>query len=126
MFMKLCATLCLALWLVGVTGFTAEGLAPKTVASLRFDVQGPDGARQRALAVWPIPVAPGEKLPIVLAFHGKGESELGPERGYAAWIERYALRRAYDALLGGPLSAASFGGLVRPKELAALNRGLQA
>ena len=123
--MKLCATLCLAFWLVGVTGLTAEGLAPKTVASLRFDVRGPDGAPQRALAVWPIPMAPSEKLPIVLAFHGKGESQLGPERGYAAWIERYGLRKAYDALLGGPLGAAAFGGLVREGELAAVNRGLR-
>ena len=123
--MKLCATLCLALWLVGVTGFTAEGLAPKTVASLRFDVRGPDGAPQRALAVWPIPVAPSEKLPIVVALHGKGESQLGAERGYAAWIERYGLRKAYDALLGGPLGAAAYGGLVREGELAAVNHGLR-
>lgn len=124
--MKLCAILCLALGLVGAIGFKAEGLAPKTVASLRFDVTGPGGLEQKALGVWPIPVAPGEKLPIVIALHGKSESQLGPERGYAAWIERYGLRKAYDALLSGALSEATFGGLVRPAELASLNRGLTA
>ncbi|MET0339688.1 MAG: alpha/beta hydrolase-fold protein [Polyangiales bacterium] len=124
--MKLCAILCLALGLVGAIGFKAEGSAPRTVASLRFDVTGPGGATQKALGVWPIPVAPGEKLPVVIALHGKAESELGAERGYAAWIERYALRRAYDAMLAGALGESFFGaGMVRPAELAALNHGLR-
>ncbi|HEX5660451.1 MAG TPA: alpha/beta hydrolase-fold protein, partial [Polyangiales bacterium] len=62
----------------------------------------------------------------MIAFHGKGESVLGPARGYAAWMDRYGLGNAYSALLGAPVVASAFGGLVRDKELAALNAELRA
>jgi iron(III)-salmochelin esterase len=121
---KLCAILGLALLLVSAGGPAAQGRSPRTVASLRFGVRGVSGSEQ-AIAAWPIPTAPGEKLPILVALHGKGESKLGPQRGYAAWVERYGLRRAYESLLSGVLSPASFGGLVREGELDARNLDLQ-
>jgi iron(III)-salmochelin esterase len=121
---KLCAILGLALLLVSAVGPAAQGRAPRTVASLRFGVHGPTGNEQ-AIAVWPIPTAAGEKLPVLIALHGKGESMLGATRGYAAWVERYGLRRAYDAMLSGVLSPASFGGLVREADLAVRNADLR-
>jgi enterochelin esterase-like enzyme len=121
---KLCAILGLALLLVSAVGPAARGRAPRTVASLRFAIKGPSGSEQ-AIAAWPIPTEPGEKLPVVVALHGKGESVLGPQRGYAAWVERYGLRRAYESLLSGVLSPASYGGLVRDAELTARNDDLR-
>lgn len=113
--------------LVFAGGWTERGFAePAQLSSLRFAVPGFGSAREQAIAVWSTPASPDEKLPIVIAFHGKGESALGPARGYTAWVERYGLSKAYAALLGGPLTPAAFGGLVRKPELAALNAELRA
>ncbi|HEX6240401.1 MAG TPA: alpha/beta hydrolase-fold protein [Polyangiales bacterium] len=97
------------------------------VQVVRFLVHGPS-EREPAIAVWPRGKASSrsERLPLVIAFHGKGESKLGPERGYRAWVERYGLTRAYEALLGGLLVRDAFGGLVRDAELKAVNADLKA
>jgi dienelactone hydrolase len=101
--------------------------AASPLSSLRFSVEAAKGeGREQAIALWAPPAQAGEQLPIVIAFHGKGESVLGPARGYAAWMDRYGLGNAYNALLGPPLSATAFGGLVRDKELAGLNAELKA
>ena len=113
-------------------GWTERTHAAPQLASLRFAVPArPGEARadaepEQAIAVWSTPVTPGEKLPVVIAFHGRGESALGPQRGYAAWVELYGLNKAYTALLGGPLTRSAFGGLVRDGELDALNAELRA
>lgn len=121
--LTLCALLCVA--------------APRPVASdadgssgnvevVRFLVHGPE-KREPAIAVWPRgKYVKGEALPLVIAFHGKGEQRLGPERGYRAWVEKYGLVPAYEALLGGVLTKDAFGGLVRDAELARLNTELKA
>lgn len=45
-----------------------------------------------------------EPVPLLIAFHGKGEC--GDERlGVFAWAERYGLTRAYDRLLHAPVQA---------------------
>jgi enterochelin esterase-like enzyme len=98
--------------------------AASSLTSQRFSVEAPKG-REQAIAIWAPPADENDKLPVVVAFHGKGESVLGPTRGYAAWVERYGLSNAYNALLTPPLSAAAFGGLVREKELNALNAELK-
>lgn len=98
--------------------------AASSLTSQRFSVDAPKG-REQAIALWEPPADPNEKLPIVVAFHGKGESVLGPTRGYAAWVDRYGLSDAYAALLAPPLTAGAFGGLVRDRELSALNAELR-
>jgi dienelactone hydrolase len=103
--------------------FAKVGQADPTVLTRRFTIAGMAGPEQ-AIAVWSPPRDSEQKLPIVIAFHGKGESTLGPKRGYAAWLERYGIDAAYAALLGGVLEPASFGGLVREAELAFKNRAL--
>lgn len=101
--------------------------AASPLTSQRFSVEAARGdGREQAIALWAPPAKQGEQLPIVIAFHGKGESVLGPARGYAAWMDRYGLGNAYNALLGAPLTAAAFGGLVREKELDGLNAELKA
>jgi dienelactone hydrolase len=84
--------------------------------------------RETAIALWSRGRVGSkeERYPLVIAFHGMGESKLGPERGYKAWVERYGLREAYAALLGGVLVREAFGGLVREAELKALNVELKA
>jgi len=106
----------------------AGAFAPASNRALvthRFDVQSEHGTAERVLAVWAPPASADEKLPVVIAFHGKGESVLGAARGYTAWLDRYQVDRAYRALLAPPLLASALGGLVRPAELATLNDELR-
>lgn len=100
--------------------------AATPLRSQRFSIDAANGRHEQALALWAPPTRADEQLPIVIAFHGMGESKLGPARGYAAWVERYGLARAYDALLAPPVTAEAFGGLVRERELSSLNGELRA
>lgn len=118
--------LALVLACIAPLALRGVGSAQARVQHKRFGVKGPSGAREQVVAVWAPPRAADVKLPLVIAFHGKAESQLGPAQGYAAWVERYGLVRAYDALLGAPLTARAFGGLVREPDLAALNAALEA
>ena len=93
---------------------------------MRFAIHGPNGERQSALGRWPTERPQDERWPIVIAFHGMGESRQGPDKGYRAWLERYGLGPAFEALLGNSLTKDDFGGLVRDEELQSLNSELKA
>jgi iron(III)-salmochelin esterase len=101
------------------------GRAQSRIQTVRFTIHGPDGDRQSAIAVWPEERPQNERWPVVIAFHGMGESRIGKDKGYRAWLERYGLGPAFEALLGGPLGRDTFGGLVRDQQLAALNAELK-
>ncbi len=103
-----------------------ETRAAGKLQTVRFAIHGPSGERQSALAVWPSERPQDERWPIVIAFHGMGESRQGPEKGYRAWLERYGLGPAFEALLGNSLTRENFGGLVRDAELRMLNAELEA
>jgi iron(III)-salmochelin esterase len=132
--MRLCSLL-FALLVLGVLAGGAgrsSGASPAladdgSVQVTRFSVAGVRGGRESAIAVWPRHrIAKGEQLPVVFAFHGRGEARLGPAEGYRAWVDRYGLTAAYEAMLGGNLVREAFGGLVREAELRALNAELSA
>lgn len=125
-------TLCLALSLGCALGAVlpwpmASKARPGDVQVVRFMVHGLSGDREPAIGVWSrAGLEKTERLPLVIAFHGMGESKLGPERGYRAWVDQYGLTSAYDALLGGLLVRSAFGDLVRDAELKAFNQELKA
>jgi predicted esterase len=114
-----CAFAAAALWPA------SRGAAESRVQTARFSIHGPSGDRESAIAVWPAGRSK-ERWPIVVAFHGMGESKAGRDKGYKAWVDRYNLAEAYEAMLAGPLGKGSFGGLVRDAELARLNAELKA
>lgn len=68
--------------------------------------------------------APGERFPVLIALHGRGETMKGPERGARGWVDDYALGRAAARLAHPPLVAADFEGFVEAPRLAVLNRAL--
>jgi iron(III)-salmochelin esterase len=113
-----------ALGLGFVALLAGVGSAAPGVVVQSFSVAGPDGVNEQAIAIFP--QGASAPLPIVVAFHGKGESALGPARGYRAWADDYGLDRAFAVLLAGPLTAPAFGGLVRPAELARMNELLRS
>ncbi len=103
-----------------------RGRAAGNLQTVRFAIHGPDGDRQYALAVWPTGKPQDERWPLLIAFHGMAEAKQGKERGYRAWFDRYGMGAAFEALLGGKLTRAHFGGLVRDDMLLAYNEELKA
>ena len=64
-----------------------------------------------------------EKLPVLIAMHGLGESEKGPERGARGWLDDYRLDKALERLAEPPLNEADYqrlGGSSRRGELNAV------
>src|SRR3954471_22125310 len=87
--------------------------------------------------------AEGERFPVLIALHGRGETLKGPERGARGWVADYALGRAaerlappppppphLEGLVGAPrpppLSAHDFEGFVEAPRLTLLNSALAA
>jgi enterochelin esterase-like enzyme len=68
--------------------------------------------------------APGEKFPVLVAFHGRGETLKGPERGARGWVDDYELGHAAARLAHPPLTAADFENFVEEPRLHALNQAL--
>src|SRR3954465_705617 len=70
--------------------------------------------------------AAGERFPVLIALHGRGETMKGPERGARGWGSDYALGRAAGGRPPPPLGDSDFEGFVEAPRLALLNRALGA
>ncbi len=80
----------------------------------------------RAVVLLPAWSKPSEKLPLLLAFHGRGEALKGPSAGVFGWPKDYALPRAIERISAPPLTPRDFEGMVDPKRLASQNAELSA
>lgn len=67
---------------------------------------------------------PGEKFPLLVAFHGRGETLKGPERGARGWVDDYLLGHAARRLAHPPLTADDFENFVDERRLNELNHAL--
>jgi enterochelin esterase-like enzyme len=67
---------------------------------------------------------PGEKFPVLVAFHGRGETLKGPERGARGWVDDYLLAHAERRLAHPPLTYDDFENFVEERRLNALNQAL--
>ncbi|HVU00168.1 MAG TPA: alpha/beta hydrolase-fold protein [Polyangiaceae bacterium] len=65
-------------------------------------------------------------LPVLVAFHGRGESLKGPKLGARGWRDDYALDTTVRRLSSPPLTEGDFLGFVTEERLAKLNAGLRA
>ena len=112
----------------------AEGAGPAGAAApdagtggraqvLEWSFGGDASPEARASVVLP-PLRPGERTPLLIALHGRGEARKGPELGALGWPHDYALPRAARRLRSPPLQAADFEGFVAPKRLAEHNARL--
>lgn len=68
---------------------------------------------------------PGERFPLLIALHGRGEAMKGSMRGSRGWVDDYALGRAIRRLAMPPLERTDFEGIVDPKRLNLLNEELR-
>jgi pimeloyl-ACP methyl ester carboxylesterase len=120
-----------------VVGLCAFALTPALHAQITSDVvhqynlnvTGPTGQPERVLVT--LPRLPGhalnpegERWPLLVALHGRGEAAQGPTRGYLGWNVMYGLPRAFAALQRGRLTTADYGGFVRPQQLEQRNAQL--
>lgn len=77
-----------------------------------------------AVALVPSWGAPGERFPLLIACHGRGEARKGPEEGAMGWPRDYALLRAIRRVCEPPLTSSDLEGFVDPKRLGKLNADL--
>lgn len=78
----------------------------------------------RAVALVPGWMKAGERMPLLLALHGRGEANKGAAEGVMGWPRDYALLRAINRVCAPPLTSDDLEGFVDPKRLAEHNRTL--
>jgi iron(III)-salmochelin esterase len=67
---------------------------------------------------------PGQRYPVLIALHGRGESLKGSRRGARGWLDDYLLERALERVQRPPLLTRDFEGFVTEDRLRLLNEGL--
>jgi hypothetical protein len=77
---------------------------------------------KRATVLLPFP-PPAEKLPVLVALHGMGET-VDPATGAHGWLDAYELDVAIAQLRAPPLEEDAFRGLVTPQHLHDVNDAL--
>lgn len=102
---------------------TAESLPePPRELSWIFP-EGPFGGTEVVIAIPPRADAQA-RFPVLIAFHGRGESVKGSRRGSRGWLDDYQLARAVSRLGNPPLHAADFESFVGGERLGLLNADL--
>jgi iron(III)-salmochelin esterase len=66
----------------------------------------------------------GERFPVLVALHGRGEAFKGPKRGARGWVEDYELPAAVARLHAPPLTETDFKKFVEPDRLDGFNQTL--
>ncbi|HEV8551497.1 MAG TPA: hypothetical protein VGQ57_20760, partial [Polyangiaceae bacterium] len=101
----------------------APGRVPADERTWKFPESGV--GRMNVVVVVP-EHAEGQRFPVLIALHGRGETLKGPERGARGWVDDYALGRATERLAHPPLAPADFENFVEPERMKALNAALAA
>lgn len=78
----------------------------------------------RAVTLVPGWMKPAQRMPMLVALHGRGEALKGPAEGVMGWPRDYALLRAISRVCAPPLTSDDLEGFVDPKRLAAHNEAL--
>ncbi len=126
---RLMAALFAAVLPLGMAGWGASRAQPanEAVHYRRLELHAPWG-EQRVLVTFPrrpdrLQHPPGERYPVVIALHGRGEAN--PERGHIGWASRYGLSDAFEVLSGNRVSSLNYRGFVRESHLGYVNESLR-
>ena len=115
--------------LLGVATLRAGAQTTSRPSTLRASIwnfaQTPLG-RMRAVVLTPSQLAPGERLPLLVALHGWGETLRGVDRGALGWSRDYELGASDAELRRQPLRAEAFLGFVDADRFGRLRRDLAA
>lgn len=77
-----------------------------------------------AAVLMPSWAKPGERFPLLVACHGRGEAHKGPQEGMMGWPRDYALLRALRRVCEPPLTSTDLEGFVEPRRLKLYNEQL--
>jgi enterochelin esterase-like enzyme len=100
--------------------------APRPPAGIReitWHVGTPFGPSDVVIAI-PEEATPANRYPVLVAFHGRGESLKGPNRGPRGWVQDYALGTTVKRLHAPPLVPDDFLGFTTDERLDTLNHEL--
>jgi len=110
---------------------SASGVTPASAplgtlreSTFHFE-HGPFGPTE-VIALVPDDAPPSGRFPVLVAFHGRGESLKGPLLGARGWVDDYELGTTIRRLARPPLVEDDLLGLVTRERLTALNAGLSA
>jgi len=115
-----------------VLGRRARGAsAPASVSStnirlLDWDLGGYSWGRAHAEVIVPTWGRDGDRFPVLVALHGRGEALKGPVEGAMGWPRDYAMVRAIDRLRSPPLDSGDYEGFVVPERMRDANAALAA
>jgi enterochelin esterase-like enzyme len=99
-------------------------VAETAFAEMMFDFPSLPFGAERALVVVPRGADAGERFPVLVALHGRGESVRGATAGARGWMDDYELGRAIERLRSPPLVREDFRGFVDDARLAQINASL--
>ncbi len=102
----------------------AEPVFSLQAHELRLELSHPEFGPIPVRVAVPARKTQAERLPLLIAFHGRGESTKGPERGVSGWFDDYALLRTIDRLQAPPLTREDFEGFVAKERLSEVNERL--
>ena len=91
-----------------------------------IDFSEQQGGPQKVVVVVPRWGDAGDRLPLLIALLGRGESNHGLAVGAWGWVRDYWLDRAMLALRQGSVSAAALGNITNESHLNRLNAALAA
>lgn len=84
------------------------------------------GHRVDVVVSVPPQTKPGQRFPVLVALHGRGESKKGSARGARGWLDDYELSTALKRLANPPLTREDYRGYVRAARLKEVNERLAA
>ena len=96
----------------------------RLASELTWDYPSSELGPMRVVVLVPAHVE-GARLPVLVAFHGRGEALKGPEAGARGWIDDYYLPTTIERLHRPPLTLADLRGYADEARLARLNDSLQ-
>jgi enterochelin esterase-like enzyme len=79
---------------------------------------------EKALAIVPRWGEPGERFPVLVALHGRGEAVRGMDVGARGWMQDYGLGKTIARLRSPPLTRDDLKGFVDEARLARINASL--
>jgi enterochelin esterase-like enzyme len=93
-------------------------------AEKELEFEGSAVGPEKALAIVPRWGEPGERFPVLVALHGRGEAVRGMDVGARGWLRDYELGRTIARLRSPPLTRDDFKGFVDEARLARINASL--
>jgi len=99
----------------------AQGVDPSVLDIQEIDFSPAEGGPQKAVVIVPRWGGPGARYPLLIALHGRGESNRGLDVGARGWTRDYYLDRAMMRIRRPPLTRDDLFRIGSDRYLAELN-----